>query len=398
MAMPPVSVSDEFAGERIGPYRILRAIGSGGMGVVYLAERADEQYEQNVAIKLVRQRLLDPDIAKRLLSERQILADLDHPNIARLLDGGTLADGTPYLVMEYIEGLPLDEYCDRHELDIDARLGLFRTVCAAIHHAHQNLVVHRDIKSSNILVTAEGVPKLLDFGIARLIDTGNAASAGLTRAGAVMLTPENAAPEQVLNGAITTATDTYGLGVLLYRLLTGRAPYDIDMNKPREIPRVICETAPTLPSIKVRSPQALSTEADDVPPTSGTIARLRKTTVERLSRRLRGDLDNIVALALRKEAERRYRTVHEFAEDVRRHLASLPVLARPDTWHYRTSRFLRRHTAIAAMSASLVVLLISFAIAMSIQNRRIAEERDTAENNKLYLILRMQNKFNKIQF
>jgi len=364
------------AGVRIGPYRIVRTIGTGGMGVVYLAERADEQFEQQVAIKVVRQRLLDPDVQKRLLSERQILANLDHPNIARLFDGGTLHDGTPYLVMEYIDGLPIDEYCDRKNLGIDARLRLFRTVLQAIHHAHQNLVVHRDIKTSNILVTADGSPKLLDFGIARLLEQGDAPAAGLTRAGAVILTPENAAPEQVTHGPITTATDTYALGILLYRLLTGRAPYEVSMSRPAEIPRIICHSEPLPPSTVVR--QAPGSAAVHGAAPADELAAHRDSTPARLARRLRGDLDNIVHTAMHKEPERRYRSANEFAEDLRRHLQAHPVLARPDSWHYRTSRFLRRHTAGAAMSALLVAVLLASAVTLTIQNRRIVEERDTA--------------------
>lgn len=375
-AVPGVAEGEDNAGRRIGPYRIVRGIGTGGMGVVYLAERADGQFEQQVAIKVVRQRLLDPDVKARLRAERQILANLDHPNIARLFDGGTLDDGTPYLVMEYIDGVPIDEYCDRHRLDIESRLELFDRICAAIHHAHQNLVVHRDIKASNILVTSDGVPKLLDFGIARLLDAGDAAAtAGLTRVGAVILTPESAAPEQVSGGSITTATDVYALGVLLYRLLTGTAPYELSMSRPADIPRIILESEPPPPSVRVRRPEGTGG--------SGTLAlertaERRGTTVDRLSRRLRGDLDNIVQMALRKEPERRYRTVNAFSEDLRRHLSFHPVVARPDTWRYRTSTFLRRHTAIAAMSASIAALLVTFAVAVTIQNYRIAEERDKA--------------------
>ncbi|MGB5347721.1 MAG: tetratricopeptide repeat protein [Woeseia sp.] len=363
-------------GTRIGPYRISQVIGSGGMGVVYLAERADDEYKQKVAIKVVRQRLLDPDVGKRLLGERQILANLDHPNIAKLFDGGTTEEGTPYLVMEYIEGVPIDEYCDQNRLTVSQRLALFRTVCAAIHHAHRNLVVHRDIKPSNILVTHEGTPKLLDFGIARLLDAENNLTDGLTRAGAVMMTPENAAPEQVSNGPITTATDTYALGILLYRLVTACLPYTINLRSPRDIPRIICESNPSLPSQIVRDPggSALNTSAQR----AQQIASLRGTTVERLSRQLRGDIDNIVQMAMRKEPERRYRSVNEFAEDIRRHLESHPVLARPDTWRYRSSRMLRRHRAGAAMTASLIALLIAFATMVTLQNQRIAEERNAA--------------------
>ncbi len=365
-------------GQRIGAFEILRTLGSGGMGVVYLAERADRQYRQQVAIKIVRQRLLDPEVEARLKAERQILADLDHPNIAQLYDGGTMADGTPYLVMEYIDGLPIDEYCNRHRIRISERLELFRTVCAAIHHAHQNLVVHRDIKASNILVTADGTPKLLDFGIARLLDSDGASTAGLTRVGAVVMTPENAAPEQILNGAITTAVDTYALGILLYRLLTGVPPYRVSMNNPREMARTICEAAPLLPSVAVLRADTLAHDGESIPGTARALAAARGTTPQRLARRLRGDLDNIVMFALRKSPGRRYRTVNEFAEDLRRHLDRHPVKARPDTWRYRTSRFVRRHTAGVSMAGAILTMLVVFAVMTVVQNRRVVEERNTA--------------------
>ncbi len=376
-AMHDVTEREHGAGERVGPYKIVRVIGTGGMGVVYLAERDDQQFEQEVAIKLVRQRLLDPEVERRLVAERQILANLDHPNIARLFDGGTMPDGTPYLVMEYIDGIPIDEYCDQHRLNIPARLRLLRTVCSAIHYAHQTLVVHRDIKASNILVTPEGVPKLLDFGIARLLDASGDATAGITREGAVILTPENAAPEQVRGEPITTATDTYALGVLMYRVLTGCPPYQVSMSRPTEIPAIICEIEPMPPSQKVRR-LIRPLPSGNVPPDAHDILSARGMSGEKLARRLQGDIDNIVLMALRKEPQRRYRTVNEFAGDIERHLSSHPVLARPDTWHYRSSRFLRRHVAAVSMVATLCVLLVAFAVNTSVQNRKIAEQRDTA--------------------
>ena len=385
-AAPQSRALGQLIGERIGPYRIVQVIGSGGMGVVYLAERADEQFRQQVAIKLVRQRLISPEIEERLVSERQILANLDHPNIARLLDGGTTEDGTPYLVMEYIDGLPIDDYCDGRRLSINERLALFRTICSAVHYAHQNLVVHRDIKPTNILVTEDGTPKLLDFGIAKLLDAGGAATAGLTREGAIMMTPENAAPEQVLNGQITTATDTYALGILLYRLLTGQRPCRVT-GTPREMILAICEQVPERPSAAIRR-QSASSDADtgeDLPVTPELVARYRGTTIDKLERRLKGDLDNILQVALRKEPARRYRSVSEFSDDIRMHLASLPVLARPDSWHYRTGKFVRRHATGVTMSFMLVALLAAFGVAMTVQNKRIALERDTAREVSTFL-------------
>lgn len=358
-------------GQRIGPWRIVRLLGSGGMGAVYLAERADDSFRQQVAIKLVRNRLVDPETEKRLVGERQILASLNHSNIARLFDGGATLDGTPYLVMEYIDGVPINHYCDSRRLTINERLELFRAICSAVHYAHQNLVVHRDIKPTNILVTRDGTPKLLDFGIAKLLDDGGAATRGLTREGILMMTPENAAPEQVLEQTITTATDTYALGILLYQLLCGHPPYRLS-GSATDVVDSICHGQPRLPSEMVRvswrEPETRGREFGNLTPE--IISRYRGTTTEKLRRRLKGDLDNIVMAALRKEPERRYRSASEFSEDLRLHQASLPVVARPDTWRYRSAKFLRRHVAGAAMSTVLVGLLIAFGIAMSVQNRR----------------------------
>ncbi len=351
-------------GEMIGPYRVERLVGSGGMGMVYLAERADRHFEQQVAIKLGRHRLVDPQAESRFRNERQILADLDHPNIARLLDGGTTDDGIPYLVMEYIDGVRIDTYCDTQGLGLVERLSLFMTICTAVHHAHQNLIIHRDIKASNILVTDDGTPKLLDFGIAKLTDTQGAATAGLTREGAVILTPENAAPEQVLGNTVTTATDTYALGLLLYALLTGLRAYSIsDDTTPRDFARIVCEEELPLPS------QRVSSELGD----------------EKLARRLRGDLDTIILNALRKDPARRYRSVTALSHDIELHLRSMPILARADSWGYRTGRFLRRHYAAVGVAAATIVMLASFTVALMVQNQRIAEERDTAREVSQFL-------------
>ena len=372
--------ADSHKGERIGSYRVLRLIGSGGMGIVYLAERADGQFDQQVAIKVGRHRLVSPQAEERLKSERQILADLDHPNIARLFDGGTMADGVPYLVMEHVDGLPIDVYCDLHRLDVDARLELFRIICAAVHYAHQNLVIHRDIKSANILVTDEGVPKLLDFGIAKLTDTQGAATANLTHDGAVIMTPANAAPEQLQGKGVTTATDTYALGLLLYRLLAGVPPYTLDGISPAEYARQVCEEEPATPSQQLRR-DVISAAQSRSTIDKATVERTafdRGTTIEKLIRRLRGDVDTIVTTALRKEPERRYGSAYGMATDVGLHLGSMPIVARSDSLLYRTSRFLRRHYAAVTMSALAAIALVAFSIVVALQNQRIAEERDTA--------------------
>jgi serine/threonine-protein kinase len=375
--------SADRSGERIGRYRLVRRIGAGGMAVVYLADRADDQYEQRVAIKLVSHRVVDPAIDERTRFERQILATLDHPNIARLLDGGTTEDGLPYIVMEHIDGVPVDVYCDRRRLSLDERIDLFERICSAVHYAHQNLIVHRDIKPSNILVTDDGIPKLLDFGIAKQIDAHGMPTDGLTRDGFAMMTPENATPEQLLGNPVTTATDVYALGVLLYRLLTGYAPLPIRGRPPAEFARIICNT-PAEPPSRLVARQLSSAEADD---RNKLVSRsdARQTTPERLIRRLRGDIDNILLVALRKEPERRYRSVNQFAEDLRLHRQSQPVIARPDTWSYRTGKFIRRHYAGVASSALLVGVIVAFSALTWVQNQQIRRERDTAREVSQFL-------------
>ncbi len=374
------SQAEQMKGQMIGPYRVERLLGSGGMGMVYLAQRADEQFDQQVAIKLGRHRLVDPQTELRLRNERQFLANLEHPNIARLYDGGTTSDGVPYLVMEYIDGVRIDTYCDLNRLTIDERLRLFQTICAAVHYAHQNLIIHRDIKSTNILVTKDGTPKLLDFGIAKLSDAEGTATDGLTREGAVIMTPANGAPEQVMGNNVTTATDVYGLGLLLYSLLAGYRVYDTDNRTPGEIALLICEAERTSPSrrllqkkkdaVEDRNPVALQ-ELEQ-------IAANRSVSPERLQRRLRGDLDNIVLKALRKEPTRRYRSANAFADDIGRYLRSMPIVARKDSWRYRAGKFIHRHFAAVAAAVLVVIMLGVFTVVLSVQNRNIAEERDTA--------------------
>ena len=384
----PDGDGDSIRGEMIGPYRVERLIGAGGMGMVYLAERADQQFEQQVAIKLGRHRLVDPQTELRFRNERQILADLDHPNIGRLLDGGTTRDGTPYLVMEFIDGVRIDTYCDTNALGIVERLRLFQTICAAVHHAHQNLIVHRDIKAPNILVTDDGTPKLLDFGIAKLTDTAGTMTDGITREGAVILTPENAAPEQVMGQTATTATDTYALGLLLHVLLTGLRAHPIDETMtPREFAELICSRSVPRPS------QRLVAEYDEAR-NSGDDAALhalermaadRRSRPDKLARRLRGDLDTIILNALRKDPLRRYRSVSALSDDIELHLKSMPIVARADSWGYRTSRFLKRHYAAVSAAAAVGIMLLSFSVVVFLQNQRIAEERDTAREVSQFL-------------
>ncbi|MEO7168494.1 MAG: serine/threonine-protein kinase [Chthoniobacterales bacterium] len=343
--------------ERIGDYRILARIGSGGMGDVFLAE--DVNLKRKVALKLVRPGMASPDLLRRFRSEEQILASLNHPNIAHLHGAGAASDATPFFVMEHVEGVPIDAYCRAQNLSLSDRLELFRKVCAAVQYAHQHLVIHRDLKPSNILVTENGEPKLLDFGIAKLLDEGASLSAPRTVTVEPIMTPDYASPEQVRGENVTTASDVYGLGVLLYELLTGERPYHIKSRRPDEIARAITEQEPTRPSMAALRRDSQITSHD--------------------ARSLRGDLDNIVLMAMRKEPERRYQSVAQLSEDIRRHLAAQPVSAQKDTVRYRTSKFVRRHK-VSVLAALLVAgSLIAGIVATAIEARRANEQRQNAE-------------------
>lgn len=363
--------SELFIGRRIGPYQIVNKIGAGGMGEVYRAFRIDE-YEKEVAIKVVRAGQESGFSVNRFKNERQILARLDHPNIARLLDGGTTDDGLPYFVMEFIEGKPIDEYCDSHKLPTEERLRLFLQVCSAVQYAHQRLIIHRDIKPSNIMVTSEGTPKLLDFGIAKILDT-EAINGQFEPTLTIFrpLTPGYASPEQVKGDPITTASDAYSLGVVLYELLTGRHPYRKPNSTAHEISRAVCEVEPEKPSTAVKRKNAGENAGE-----GAYIARPegQDNSATKLSKRLRGDIDNIVLMALRKEPERRYASVEQFSEDIRRHLENLPVLARKDTVGYRTSKFVNRHKA-GVVAAILLTLTLLGALAITLWEARLAREQ-----------------------
>ncbi|MES3033845.1 MAG: serine/threonine-protein kinase [Gemmatimonadota bacterium] len=350
--------------ERVGPWRLLEEIGRGGMGRVFLAERVDGHFEQRAAVKLLKRGMDTDAIVERFRRERQILAALEHPNIARLLDGGVADDGRPFLVMPFVDGTPVTAFADAQRLSIEARLALFRTICFAVEHAHRNLIVHRDLKPSNILVTTDGRPMLLDFGIAKLLTADGDGVDAPTEAGLRMLTPEYAAPEQFGGGPITTSTDVYGLGAVLYELLCGERPRTNGMAPDAE--------PPTLTAVAERA--------------SAAIATSRGTDPTRLRRRLDGDLETIVATALRTEPARRYASVGALREDLERHTMQLPVLARPDSTGYRVSRFVRRHRAAAIAGATIVGLVLAFAITAGVQASRIrrqavalAVERDRAQ-------------------
>jgi eukaryotic-like serine/threonine-protein kinase len=351
--------SQAIAGKRIGAYRILREIGRGGMAVVYLGERDDQSYRKQVAIKMVKPGIDTEQILQRFRNERQTLAALDHSNIVKLLDGGSTDDGLPYLVMEYVEGLPIDQYCDLHTLSIDERLRLFRQVCSAVQYAHENLVIHRDLKPGNILIAKGGVPRLLDFGIAKLLSPGLSQVPLATRTGWRPMTPEYASPEQIRGRAITPAADVYSLGILLFELLTGHRPYRAAGQSLLEMERLVCETEPERPSVVVSRTEEKMFGDGDVPTviTPELVSTQRGLRPTELRRRLRGDLDTIVMKAIRKEPERRYSSVDEFSRDIERYLTGMPVLARKSTIAYRGGRFLRRHKeSLAAALAALILV------------------------------------------
>ena len=350
----PIPILEIGPGAMVGHYRVTALLGRGGMGTVYLAERADEHYQQTVAVKVMARSLFHGDVAGRFRAERQILARLNHPNIARLLDGGEMPDGTPYLVMEYVAGVRIDEYCTRLALTTRERLPLLQQVCAAVQYAHQNLVVHRDLKPSNILVTADGTPKLLDFGIAKLLNSLDAeATAPLTQLRDRLLTPEHASPEQFRGEPIGTVTDVYSLGALFYVLLSGLHPYEIYGRPIREIEKLVCESSPRAPS--------------------------ERATPKLLARELRGDLDNIVLKAMHRDPERRYPSAAALSQDLQNYLSGRPVLARPDDWRYRTRKFLRRNF-VAVSSAAVVALLVTTLVVF--YTLRITAERDVAERER----------------
>ncbi|MEY2509449.1 MAG: eukaryotic-like serine/threonine-protein kinase [Verrucomicrobiota bacterium] len=355
------------AGRMIGQYKLIKCIGTGGMGAVYLAERADQQFQMQVAIKLIKRGMDTDSVLRRFQHERQILASLEHPNIARLLDGGTTDDGLPYFVMEYIKGERIDHYAEQQHLSMTARLDLFRQVCGAVSYAHQNLVVHRDLKPSNILVTSEGVPKLLDFGIAKIIQAGAGTETLATITAMPAMTPEYASPEQIEGTHATTLSDVYSLGAVLYELLSGRPPYRLQNRSSQEIAKAITTT-------QLEKPSARVSRSED--------ARL-----------LRGDLDNIVLMAMRRDAARRYRSVEQFSEDIRRHLTGRPVIARADTLSYRAGKFWRRNKLGIAAAVLLLLTLIGGIVATARQARRarVQEKRARAEQ------ARAERRFNDVR-
>jgi serine/threonine-protein kinase len=378
------SQTDRWIGTQVGAYTATSRIAEGGMGVVYRASRSDQQFDQQVAIKLLTGAVATSELRMRFISERQILANLNHNNIAKLLDGGETDNGVPYLVMEFIDGMPLDEYCAANRLTIDARLTLFLQICSAVQYAHGHLIVHRDIKPSNILVGSDGVPKLLDFGIAKILDVQNLpAGAALTMDGSRLLTPRHASPEQILGKQVTVASDVYSLGLLLYELLCGHYPYDLDnTTRASEVEKTIVDTDPLPPSTQVK----IAADID-------SICEERRTVLGTLQHQLRGDLDTIVLTALRKDPEKRYGSVREFGDDLLRAMEHRPILARRPTLPYVASRYWRRHRVaaigiLATACATIVGVTLStvgFLKAREAERVAVAESRN-AEATAEFLV------------
>jgi serine/threonine-protein kinase len=369
---------DEFIGIDIGPYRIVNRIGTGGMGVVYHAVRADAEFTMDVAIKIVKQGMDTEEILRRFRDERQTLARLAHPNIARLLDGGTTANGRPYLVMEYVRGRRVDDYCDAHRLPLRDRLRLFVTVCRAVQHAHQNLVIHRDLKPDNILVDAEGGAKLVDFGIARVLDPGTSGWA-VTRLIERRMTLAYASPEQVRGEQMTTVSDVYSLGVILYELVTGQRPYRQTLATPVAYEKAIGE-GPEVPSSRAAEYDTRSVNLGErAPARPDEVSAARGTSVAGLQRQLAGDLDTIILKSIHREAERRYASVQEFGDDIGRYLDGLPVMARPDSFGYRAKKFVGRHT-VAVSALVFILMAIAAGVAGTLwQASKARLERDRAK-------------------
>jgi non-specific serine/threonine protein kinase/serine/threonine-protein kinase len=348
-------------GRRIGAYAIVRELGRGGMGAVYLAQRADGAFEKQVAIKVLKRGTDTDEVLRRFQSERKILARLNHPNIARLLDAGTTDDGLPYFVMDYVDGKPITKYANEHRSSVTQRLNLFRAVCSAVSYAHQNLIIHRDLKPSNVLVTNEGEVKLLDFGIAKLMQEAEAEQQQVTVTLLRVMTPEYASPEQVKGEPVTTVSDVYSLGVFLYELLTGERPYKLKRRTPDEITKAICEQEPERPSTAIA--KGAGNSKSQIPS----------------SKLLRGDLDNIVLKALRKEPERRYLSVDQLSGDIRRHLEDLPVRARKDTFSYRASKFIQRHKLGVAAAGLVALALVGGSITTAWQAHQARLEKVLAD-------------------
>ena len=376
--------------ERIGNYSIESELGRGGMGIVYLAE--NPELRRKVALKVIKRGMDSDEILRRFRLERHLLATLDHPNIARLLDGGTTEDGRPYFVLEYVDGHPITEFCDSNKLDIEQRLKIFQKVCSAVSFAHRHLVVHRDIKPSNIIVDSKGEPKLLDFGISKLLDPMAAGeSLATTLAGVRLMTPEYASPEQAQGGTVSTASDLYSLGVLLYELLSGRRPVNLEGKPLMDLSRLILETDPPAPSTVISESNTFEGVENTKDPVSpDTVAENRNERPERLRRKLRGDLDNIVMMALRKEPSERYSSVEQFSDDISNHLSGLPVRARPASFNYLAAKFIGRYKpqVMAAGAALCAILMVSGA---AIWQAKVATDERNRANERFEEVRKISN-------
>ncbi len=382
----PAEDTASRVGEQVGAYVLQRLIASGGMGTVYEAVRTDGEYEKTVAIKLINPGMVSPDMLRRFRIERQALAKLDHRYIGRLLDGGVASDDAPYLVMEYIDGVPIDAYCDAARLTVSERLKLFRKVCMAVHYAHQRLVVHRDIKPTNILVMPDGTPKLLDFGIAKILHADRAGRGGdITSTRFRSFTPDVASPEQIRGDVVTTAVDIYSLGAVLYTLLAGHRPYRLDNRTLSEIEKIVCEQTPPRPSTVV-------VHTEDVRGCDGqiritidpvTVSTARGTTPQRLRRRLRGELDNIVMMAMRQEPQRRYGSAEQFASDIDCYLRGMPIAAGRDTIRYRFGKFVKRNKVATSATVLALLSVVAGLISTTWQAREARIQRNIAQANQL---------------
>jgi eukaryotic-like serine/threonine-protein kinase len=359
----------DIKGNIIGTYRITDVLGHGGMGNVFLAERADGQYDQKVALKVLRIGFTSENQVRRFIAERQILASLNHPNIATLLDGGLTEDGQPWFALEYVKGSPIDKYCNNHQLNLKQRLDLLLKVCDAVQTAHQKLIIHRDLKPSNILITDDGRVKLLDFGIAKVLNRDDlfSESAPLTRTGLLPLTPAYSSPEQIRGNPISTASDIYQLGIILYELLTGIRPYEVSGRTPSEIEQIICETLPERPST------AVTKLTDSESKNGNLLSRFPhswQNNPDQLRKRLRGDLDTIVMKTLRKEPGRRYESAEQLAADIRHYLAGRPVTAHPDSRSYRAGKFIRRHKTGFTATIIIILMLIGYAASITYHSQQ----------------------------
>lgn len=376
-AGPPLlaTLKSGLRGQIVGAYRLISQVGQGGMGAVWLAERCDGRFERKAAVKFLNTALMGPVGEERFKREGAFLGRLSHPNIAELLDAGVNSTGQPYIILEYVEGELIDSYCDSRNLDVAGRVQLFLDVLGAVAHAHANLIVHRDIKPSNVLVSKTGQVKLLDFGVAKLLASDESSAATLlTVEGGGALTPQFAAPEQVAGGAVTTATDVYALGVLLYVLLSGQHPAGPGPHSAAELVKAIVDTEPPLPSDALIGNE------------TNFVAARRSTPPDKLRRQLRGDLDTIVGKALKKNPQERYGSVTALADDLRRYLKNETITARPDSITYRAAKFARRNRTPVAVAAGFLILLVGFAAMQTVQVRRITRERDRADRVAKFVI------------